>query len=330
MRLLDADATRAALPLAPLVDALRAMFTAGCDVPPRHVHRVAGSDGEPAGTVLIMPAWRAGRRLGIKTVNVFPGNAAQGLPALHAVYTLFDASTGVPLAQMDGTEITTRRTAAASALAASWLARRDARRLLVVGAGRVAQLVPHALRVVRPAIDEVMVWNHRTAGAEALARQWRTEGVPARAVADLAQAVPTADIVSCATLATQALVRGAWLQPGAHLDLVGSFTPQMREADAECFRRARVWVDTDESLAKSGDVLQAVAEGAFDPVQLQGRLADLCRGRCGGRASDDEITLFKSVGTAIEDLAAAELAFDGGADNPAHPAHSPASRCSSA
>lgn len=306
MRTFDAEATRAALPMAALVEALREMFASGCEVPQRHLHGIGD-----AGTMLLMPAWRVGRRLGIKTVNVFPGNAARALPALHAVYTLFDATTGEPLAQIDGGEITARRTVAASALAAGFLARADATRLLVVGAGRVAALVPEAMQAVRPGLNEVQVWNHHPARAEALAAQWRATGWRAGAVTDLAVAVARADIVSCATLATAPLVQGRWLAAGSHLDLVGSFTPAMREADADCLRRCRVWVDTDEALVKAGDLLQAAAEGAFDAAAVQGTLAALVRGEAAGRRSDTECTLFKSVGTALEDLAAAELVFDG-------------------
>lgn len=310
MRHFDAAATRVALPLPALVQALRQRFIQGCEVPPRHVHRLPAADAGPGGTVLLMPAWTVGGRLGIKTVNVFPANAARGLPALHATYALFDATTGVPLAQMDGAELTTRRTVAASALAASCLARADAQRLLVVGSGRLAQVVPEAMASVRP-ITQVQVWNHRSAGAQALAADLRAAGWNAHAVDDLATAVARADIVSCVTLSQQALVRGAWLQPGTHLDLVGGFTPQMREADGDCLRRADVWVDTAEALAKAGDLLQAVAEGAFQPEALRGTLADLCRGQVAGRSNAAQITLFKSVGTALEDLAAAELVLDG-------------------
>ncbi len=310
MQILDAEATRAALPFPALIEALRAMFVSGCEVPPRHVHRVPAADGQPAGTVLLMPAWRAGRRMGIKTINIFAGNAALGLPGLHAVYNLFDARSGVPLAQLDGNEITTRRTVAASALAASYLALPQARRLLVVGAGRLAQWLPAAMQVVRPSLRQFAVWNHRPDGARALARQWQAAGLDAEAEPDLEAAVRRADIISCVTLATAPLVRGAWLSPGCHLDLIGGFTPAMREADGDCLRRARVWVDTEEALGKAGDLLQAMAEGAFGAAALQGTLAGLCGGRAGGRAAAGEITLFKSVGSALEDLAAAELAYD--------------------
>ena len=304
MRVIDTEATRHHLPFGALIAALRQRFAEGCEVPLRHTHRIGNE-----GTLLLMPAWRAGARLGLKTVGIFPGNGALGLPGLHSTYLLFDARTGVPLASIDGNELTSRRTAAASALAASYLARTDAKVLLIVGAGRVAALLAEAMRAVRP-IERVQVWNHRAASAERLAARLREQGVDARACTDLQAAVQQADIVSCATLSTTALIEGAWLRPGTHLDLIGSFTPEMREADAACFARASVFVDTPEALAKSGDVLQAKAAGAFVDAQLHATLAELCCGAQVGRGADAECTLFKAVGTALEDLAAAELVFD--------------------
>ena len=308
MQHLDAAALRPRLPFPALVAALRDAFR--CDaitVPLRHGHVIGD-----AGTALLMPAWRSGGCFAVKTVTIFPGNGVLGLPGLHGIVTLFDAATGVPLAVLDGGELTARRTAAASALAADFLARSDATRLLVLGAGRVAALLPEAMRSVRPALRQFEVWNRSSAAAQALAERWREQGLQARAVSNLEAAVDAADIVSCATLATAPLVRGAWLNPGTHLDLIGSFTPAMREADADCFARCRVYVDSEEALAKSGDVLQAVADGCFDAGKLQGTLAQLCRGLCSGRdraaGHGIERTLFKSVGTALEDLAAAELA----------------------
>ena len=302
----DSTAVRERTPLPALVQALRDAFAAGAGVPPRHPHALP--DGA---SMLLMPAWRQGGRLGVKTVIVCPGNAELGLPSVHGIYTLFDARTGVPLAVLDGGELTARRTAAASALAASSLARADATRLLVVGAGRVAALLPEAMRAVRPGLQEIKVWARRAEAAAALAESWRAQGIEATPVTDLEEAVRNAHIVSCATLATEPLVRGEWLQPGTHLDLIGSFSPATREADAACFARARVWVDTPEALAKSGDVLQASAEGSCAIQNVQGTLADLVRGRCRTRESAHEWTLFKSVGDALEDLAAAELVFDG-------------------
>jgi ornithine cyclodeaminase len=298
---LDAKSVASATPWPALVAALRLAFEQGCEVPLRHSHAVGG------GTALLMPAWRAGGCFGVKTVTIFPGNGARGLPGVHGIYALFSATTGEPLAVMDGSELTARRTAAASALASGFLARPDARTLLLVGAGRVGGLMADALRVVRPGITRMAVWNRSPAGAEALAARLRQQGHAARAVADLEAAVRQADIISCATLSTAALVHGDWLQPGSHLDLIGSFTPAMREADGACLARGRVFVDTEEALAKSGDVLSAIAEGHFDAAQLQGTLAQLCRGERAGRGSAGEITVFKSVGTALADLAAAEL-----------------------
>jgi len=309
MRFVDAATTRRHLEFGPLIEALRAMFASGCEVPLRQTLAIADEHGAAAGTALVMPAWRRGRRFGLKTVMIFPGNGALGLPGLHSTYLLYDARTGVPLAQLDGDEITTRRTAAAAALAASYLSRTDARRLLIVGAGRVASLLADAIGSVRT-LDAVTVWNHRPERAEKLAEQLRVQGHAARAVADLERGVREADIVSCATLAEQALVEADWLAPGTHLDLIGSFTPHMREAAPACFERARVYVDTPEALAKAGDVLDAIAQRRFAPAALQGTLSDLCAGRVAGRGDGAEITLFKAVGSALEDLAAAELVVD--------------------
>ncbi len=315
MRILDAAATARALPFDRLIAALRARFAAGCTVPPRHVHEIAAPQGEGM-TSLLMPAWAFdadGRgRYGVKIINVAPGNRARGLPGLHASYLLHDAQTGVPLALLDGDELTARRTVAASALAASWLARADAGRLLVVGAGRVAALLPLAYREVRT-LRQVRVWARQREAAEKLAAEWRALGLPAEAAVELDAAGAEADIVSCATLATSPVVQGRWLQAGSHLDLIGSFTPQMREADDDALRGAAVYVDTDEAPKKSGDLLGPIAAGVLKPGEIRGTLETLARGSAPGRLNDSERTVFKSVGTALEDLAAAMLAVDGGA-----------------
>ena len=308
MLIFDAPATQAALPFERLVPALRAMFAIGCEVPARHVHVVPTADGGGF-TSLIMPAWLEGRYYGVKTINIAPGNGARGLPGLHASYMLYDGITGVPLALIDGDQITTRRTAAASALAASWLARDDARHLLVVGAGRIAALLPHAYRVVRP-LDKVSVWARSPQNAQALADRLRAEGLPAQAVPDLAAACHAADIVSCATLATEPVVQGAWLRPGTHLDLIGSCTPAMREADDACFAGAALYLDTEEGLKKSGELLGPLARGVFTAADVRGTLATLACGESAGRRDPGERTVFKSVGIALEDLAAAITVFE--------------------
>jgi ornithine cyclodeaminase len=313
MHIVDAAATARALPFGALIAALRARFAAGCTVPPRHVHEIAAPQGEPM-TSLLMPAWafaaNGGGRYGVKVINVAPANRARGLPGLHGSYLLHDAATGVPLALLDGDELTARRTAAASALAASWLARADAAHLLVVGAGRVAALLAPAYREVR-SLQRVRVWARNPAAAQRLAAEWRAQGLPAEAAIDLDAELAHADIVSCATLAAEPVVHGRFLQAGSHLDLIGSFTPQMREADDDALRGASVWVDTDEALRKSGELLGPMQRGVLQPGDVRGTLESLSRGTAPGRRSDDERTVFKSVGTALEDLAAAMLAVDG-------------------
>jgi ornithine cyclodeaminase len=308
MRLIDTPTTRAALSFDRLVPALRERFSTGCEVPPRQVLEIADANGGMALTSLVMPAWVPGECYGVKVVNVAPANAARGLPGLHASYLLHDAVTGAPLALMDGDEITARRTAAASALAASFLAREEAAHLLVVGAGRVAALLPAAYRAVRP-IERVTVWARDGVKARRLAAQWVDGGFQADVASSLADAVAQADVISCATLATEPLVHGAWLRPGSHLDLIGSFTPAMREADDGCFAGAQVFVDTEEALRKSGDLIAPIARGVLSTSDVQGTLAQLCRGVAEGRRTPQERTVFKSVGTALEDLAAAMLVW---------------------
>jgi len=309
MQIFDEITTARHLPFHNLIAAIEQTMIEGCTVPLRHIHAVDDGEGQQVGTLLLMPAWQGGKRLGVKTVSIFPGNRDHGFPGLHSVYVLYDASTGKPLAILDGDVITSRRTAAASALAARSLSRPDSRTLLIVGAGRVASLLADAYRAVRP-IEKVLVWNISADSATKLVHRLRADGISAEHVRDLEAATQKADIVSCATLATQPLIHGTWLQPGTHLDLIGSFAPQMREADADCFRVASVFVDTNEALMKAGDILDAIASGAFEAAQVAATLEDLCKSRHPGRASSDQITLYKGVGTALADLAAASLAYD--------------------
>jgi len=305
MRFYSAAETRERLAFAPLIDALRAMFERGCIVPPRHVLEIGGGSGE-AVTSLVMTAWQPGRCYGVKVVNIAPGNGARGLPGLHSTYVLHDARTGVPIAWIDGDEITARRTAATSALAASWLAAPAARHLALVGAGRIARLLPEAHRAVRP-IERVTVWARSGERAAGLVGELVAAGFDARAAASVESAVAGADIVSCATLAHEPLVRGAWLRRDGHLDLIGSFTPAMREADDDCFAAATVVVDSDDAAQKSGDLIAPIASGVLDARSI-GTLAELARSDSGARAAmPPRRTVFKSVGSALEDLAAAML-----------------------
>jgi ornithine cyclodeaminase len=240
---------------------------------------------------------------------VFPGNSQQGQPAVHAVYALFSGVDGSLIATLEGTELTRRRTAAASALAARFLARPEASRLLMVGTGALAPHIIETYTTARP-ITAVRVWGRTLRRAQAVAGSFAGRSIDIVAIDDLEAGVRWADIISCATLATAPLVRGAWLRPGQHLDLVGSFTPEMREVDDEALVRSRIYVDTREgALTESGELVQAMSGGLLTAADIHGDLAALTRGTVSGRDSAEQITLFKSVGCAIEDLAAAELAL---------------------
>jgi alanine dehydrogenase len=305
---LDSAVVRDALDLHSLVETLRTTFREGCEAPLRHHHAIAGA-GAPSGMMLLMPAWVPGRYLGVKLVNVFPENGQRGLPAVQGIYALFSGQTGEMLATIDGNELTARRTVAASALAASYLARQDASTLLLVGTGRLARLMAQAHASVRP-IRNVLVWGRDLAKAEALAAELRADFAQVEVATELAQAVSAADIVSCMTLSREPLVRGEWLRPGCHLDLVGGFTPEMREADDEAVRRASVFVDTSGALAEAGDIVIPLRTGVLARQDIRADLEALTRGTHPGRTRDDEITLFKSVGASLEDLAAAVLCYE--------------------
>lgn len=311
--LLDAATTQARLPFRELVDTLGERLCDDFEAPQRHQHVVTASSRQD-GVMLLMPGWtRRGAKhpmLGLKIVNVFPGNNEIGLAALTSSYLLYDGETGLPRAIIDGNTLTNRRTAATAALAARHLARADASDLLVLGSGRVASLVFEAMKAVRP-ITKVRIWDINAEGAERLAATIRDEhAVAASVVSDLDAALSEADIVSAATLAGDPIIKGARLKPGAHVDLIGSFTPAMREADDEAIRRARVYIDTPVALRESGDLTQPLESGALARDGIQGTLEDLVSGRVDGRRSDGEITLFKAVGSARTDLVAAGMIYD--------------------
>lgn len=309
MQVISARDIDARLDYPSLIGALRRAFIAGCDAPRRHRHDIplAGGSG---GIMLLKPAWRAGGPIAVKIVNIFPDNASRGLPSTLGAVMLFDGETGAPIATIAGGALTVRRTAAASALAADFLARKDAAILLVAGTGQLAPALARAHATIRP-IQEIRIWGRAPDKAAALARSLSAAGLAATAVGDLRSGVRDADIVTCATLARSPLIEGDWLKPGAHLDLVGGFTPDMREADDAAMRRGRIFVDTrDGALAEAGDLIGPIASGAITEADVLGELSELCRGSAAGRGADDEITIFKSVGTAIEDLAAAELALE--------------------
>jgi alanine dehydrogenase len=272
-------------------------------VPLRHVHPLSPSD-----VMLLMPAWDE-RLIVTKLVTAIPGAPS----TVEATVLAVDRAAGRPLAVLDGEAVTLRRTAATSALAARHLARPDADTLLVVGTGRLAGWMARAHAALRPGLRQVLVWGRRAQAAQALADTLLSEGLPAQVVAPegLEAAVGAAGIVCCVTTAADPVVLGRWLAPGTHLDLVGGFRHDMREVDDEAVAHARIVVDTRAgALAEAGDLLQPLQRGVITPEAIVGDLAELLRGTCPGRRADDEITLFKSVGTALEDLTAARLVID--------------------
>jgi ornithine cyclodeaminase len=289
------------LPYLELVDALEA----GHRRPPAVVRRtVFGPDGTDQ-SFLGLPAWSPGRQLGVKLVTVFPGNT--GLPDPHpsvqAVYVLFDGTDGTPLALIDGTELTYRKTAADSALGSRFLSRSDARTLLMVGAGGLAPHLVAAHRAVRPSIRRVLLWNRTRARAEALAAE-----LGAEVVDDLAAAVPEADIVCTATMTVEPVIEGRWLRPGAHLDLVGAFLPDRREVDDEAVMRAELYVDTREVTAvEDGDLAIPLATGTITLDDIRADLYELCRGEVQVDRGPETITLFENGGGGHLDLMTAEL-----------------------
>jgi ornithine cyclodeaminase/alanine dehydrogenase-like protein (mu-crystallin family) len=308
VRFVSAAEITAVLNFPALIAAIADAFRAEIAVPLRHHHAIAREGGEA--TLLLMPAWTAegtNNFIGTKVATVFPGNVARGGASVTGTYLLMRGDSGEPLMAIDGRIFTLWRTAASSALAASFLARADAKSLLMVGAGALAPYLIRAHAAVRP-IRNIAIWNRTHERAEALAAEISSLGFQARAADDLEGAIGAADIVSCATLSPIPLIQGNWLQAGTHLDLVGSFKPTMREVDDETLRRARIYVDTRAgAMTEAGDIVDPLRRDVIVERDIRGDLFDLCRARVQGRENADDITLFKSVGTAIEDLATAML-----------------------
>ena len=304
MRFYSAEEVHAALGLPALADAIAEALNSGTVAPLRHAHPLSATD-----SLLLMPAWSIGDSgsIGVKLVTVLPRNRERGASTVNALYVLFDRASGEPRAVIDGEALTLRRTAAASLLAARYLAREDASNVLIVGTGRLARYMAHAHCIGRE-IGRLIIWGRSADGAESLASLLQRERLPAEAAASLERAVADSHIVSCATTATAPIVHGAWLAAGTHLDLVGAFKRNMREVDDDAVARSRVFVDTYAgALAEAADVIEPIERGIIAREHIRGELAELVNGVVPGRRDAGEITLFKSVGTAIEDLAAARL-----------------------
>lgn len=291
-----------------LVKALKKAFQQKYSVPPRHHHNYKNPKAGIDSTLLLMPAWQAGKYLGIKVVTVSPKNGEKGLPSIYGIYTLFDAEKGFPLAQIDAPTLTNQRTAATSALASSFLSKKNSKTLLMIGTGSLAPELIKAHTAVRP-IEEVFVWGRNFKKAKALKKLLKNNPFKIKVVETIEEGIKKADIISCATLSREPLVFGKNLKAGQHLDLVGAYQPTTREADDIAIQKSSVFVDTYEGAKESGDILIPMQNGILKEKNIQADLFELCKGEKKGRKNSKEITCFKSVGHALEDLAAAKLIY---------------------
>lgn len=318
MIILSAKEVDAAMDYRSLVKALRSAFCSQYTTPVRHHHTISLPDQADA-TLLLMPSWQDAKSkgvssdgyLGIKILTVYPDNESRlQKPSILGTYLLMDSESGEMRAILDGPTLTVWRTACASALAADHLARPDASSLAMIGTGALSSHLIRAHCAIRP-IKEVAIWGRNPEKAARVAEGLDDLDVTVTVFEDRKEAISNADIVSCATMSTKPLVKGEWLKPGAHLDLVGAYRPDMREADDAAIRRSRVYVDTLAGATKEGgDITQPLASGVLDLDEIRGDLFGLCQDKCSARWGPDEITLFKSVGTALEDLAAAKYVYE--------------------
>lgn len=310
LRLVGSSEVHSELPYDALVEALRALFRNGCAVSDLPALAIPSGGGRADGTLGLDAAWLAGRHLGFSLDARFPSNPELGRPVEQGLYLLLDGATGTPRLVIDRPALALRRTAATSALAASYLARPDAERLLLVGTGPLGSHLVEAHATVRP-IRNVLVWGPQAEEAARLAHRLDRRGLHVAATEDLAGAVRGAHIVACTAAAAEPPIKGEWLPLGVHLDLVGLDDPDARGGDDDCESRARIFVDArDAAIARAGDIVQAIAHGRLRPDDIAGDLVELARGSRAGRRFYDQITLFISVGTPVADLASAALLAD--------------------
>lgn len=307
MLIFTAEETRDLLGFKELIQSIRESFRSGATAPLRHHHKIENNLISDS-ILLLMPSWSSNKGFGgVKIVNVNPHNNTKNLPSISASYLLFDAESGEHLSLMDASILTSKRTAAASALAASYLARPDSSKLLIVGAGKVGSEIAPAFKTVLP-IHDVYVWDQKQSQSEVLVHSLTDLGFNARVVKSIKEGVRLVDIISCATLAQDPIIKGEWLKPGQHVDLIGSFTPQMREVDDEALKRSKIFIDTKAATLESGELLIPLKAGVIEHSDIGPTLYDLCA-QDSRQRDPSEITLFKGVGHAIEDLAAASLVY---------------------
>jgi alanine dehydrogenase len=306
--ILTGEAIRACVSMQACIDlmaeTMRGLSRGEARLPPRSV--VALDD---AGNLLLdMPgAVERTNVFGSKLLSYFPANTA--LPMIQGVIVLFEAGTGRPLAVVDAVSVTALRTAAASGLATRLLAREDARTAAILGTGLQAEHHLRAMLAVRP-LERVIVWGRSPEKAQAFAERHRTSaGIEIVAVPDARSAVEPADIVCTVTASPTPVLEGRWLKPGAHLNLVGAFTPATREADTEAIRRSRLFVEVREfALLEAGEILIPIGEGALTAAHIAGEIGEVAAGELAGRTRPDEITAYKSLGNVAQDLATAAYA----------------------
>ena len=309
MKVYDRENVASSLQYGILIEALRKAFSSKITAPERVQHTIKNKNGSDA-TLLLMPAWKIGEHIGIKIVSVFPENTTNNMNAVHANYFLVNANDGKPVAVMDGTELTLRRTACASALAADYLVNKNVDTLLMIGTGNLASHMIKAHCVVRN-YSRILIWGRNEEKAERLALSLNIKDKEILAKNDIKEALNVADVISCATLTQKPLIMGDWIKPGQHLDLVGAFTPDMAEADSKAIAMSKVVVDTYEgALSESGELINALKEGHIKKEHILSDLRELVLEEKNIRKDSNDITLFKSVGTALEDLAAAELVIE--------------------
>ena len=309
MKVYDKENVASSLQYGILIEALRKAFSSKITAPERVQHTIKNKNGSDA-TLLLMPAWKIGEHIGIKIVSVFPENTTNNMNAVHANYFLMNANDGKPIAVMDGTELTLRRTACASALAADYLVNKNVDTLLMIGTGNLAPHMIKAHCVVRN-YSRILIWGRNEEKAERLALSLNIKDKEILAKNDLKEALNVANVISCATLTQKPLIMGDWIKPGQHLDLVGAFTPDMAEVDSKAIAMSKVVVDTYEgALSESGELINALKEGLIKKKHILSDLRELVLEEKNIRKDSNDITLFKSVGTALEDLAAAELVVE--------------------
>jgi ornithine cyclodeaminase/alanine dehydrogenase-like protein (mu-crystallin family) len=285
----------------------RAFADSSVEVPMRHHHDYVNPPEQEDSTLLLMPAWQPGKDLGVKMVTVSPNNGEYQLPSIQGLYLLFDTHKGYCKSLMDAKSLTAFRTAATSALASSFLSRKDSKSLFMIGTGALSPMLIKAHAAVRP-IEHVYVWGRSPIKADAVKAELAGESFTVIVVDSIAQGIKKADIVSCATLSKTPLISGELLKPGQHLDMVGAYKPDMREADDQCLLRSKVFVDHYAgALKETGDIKIPIAQGVITREDIQADLFELCKGERNGRQNDNDITFFKSVGHALEDLVAATL-----------------------